>query len=644
MMQSPLGASLLLSFFISLLNSCSQTQNGRHEGLASADFDCSGTCARQSLSTQEVTSILDNTIRASAQLNVSSTIAIVDRVGNVLALYQMTGASANVTIDGQISAQGGLEAQTVPSTLAAISKAGTGAFLSSQGQAFSSRTASQIIQENFSPGEISTPAGPLFGVQFSQLPCSDINVRLASFTDGRATVSKPSFGGLIGPRSLPLGLSADPGGIPLYEKGDVVGGLGVEINESYTLDRNVFDADDQIEERVALMGSAGFEAPSKRVASNINLGKSLRYTDLLYADLAAITRVDAHDPALLVALPEYFDGTIKAGSEFGTAASGVLLTTRAGGEAQILVNNVGANRFPSQNGAALSGAQLSSAEVDAILDSAIRVARRARAAIRRPLSSPAQVSIWIVDHLGNPLGLTRTSDAPVFGIDVALQKARTAALFSAADAGDFLTTQGHAASVTQTRSLLGDSALTSQMAMSARAVGNLARPFLPDGIADQSQGPLSLPFPSRDSGGDSWSPFNTGLQFDLIEVNLFNALPGGASANFPDHCGSSRYGNGIQIFPGGVPLYRGNTLIGGIGVSGDGIDQDDLIAFYGASRLGLDETGHTTVGDASLGFLPARSLRIDQQRLQDRRLRLRFISCPESPFRGESRQNVCADL
>ncbi len=639
-MRTPVVALLVLS----LLSSCSKTQSGRREGLSSADFDCSGSCSRQSLSTQEVTAILENTIRAALQENVSATISIVDRVGNVLALYQMTGAAANVTIDGQISAQGGLEAQSVPSTLAAISKAGTGAFLSSQGQAFSTRTASQIIQEYFNPGETRAPAGPLFGVQFSQLPCSDLNVRLASFTDGRAAISKPSFAGLIGPRSLPLGLSADPGGIPLYQEGDVVGGLGVEINGTYTLDRNVFDFDDQIEERVALMGSVGFEAPSMRVASNINLGKSLRYSDLLYTDLSPITSSAAHDPALLVALPEYFDGNIKAGAEFGTAASGVLLTTRAEGPSQILVNDVGVNRFPSQNGAALGGAELTSVEVEALLDSAIRVARRTRAAIRRPLSSPAEVNIWVVDHLGNPLGFTRTSDAPVFGIDVALQKARTATLFSASDAGSFLTAQGHTDSVSQTRAVLGDKALTSELAISARAVGNLARPFLPDGIAQESNGPLSLPFPASDSGSDSWSPFNTGLQFDLIEVNRLNALPGGASVNFPDDCGSPRYGNGIQIFPGGVPLYRGSTLIGGIGVSGDGIDQDDLIAFYGASRLGLDEADHTAIGDSTLGFLPARSLRADQERLIDRRLRLRFISCPESPFRGELIQNVCTNL
>ena len=39
--------------------------------------------------------------------------------------------------------------------------------------------------------------------------------------------------------------------------------------------------------------------------------------------------------------------------------------------------------------------------------------------------------------------------------------------------------------------------------------------------------------------------------------------------------------NGMTIFPGGFPLYKGGALVGAIGVSGDGVDQDDLIAFAG---------------------------------------------------------------
>ena len=43
--------------------------------------------------------------------------------------------------------------------------------------------------------------------------------------------------------------------------------------------------------------------------------------------------------------------------------------------------------------------------------------------------------------------------------------------------------------------------------------------------------------------------------------------------------------NGLQIFAGSVPIYRGSTLIGAVGVSGDGIDQDDFIAAGGAKYL-----------------------------------------------------------
>ena len=63
---------------------------------------------------------------------------------------------------------------------APIAKAITGAYLSSGGNAFTTRTASQIIQENYNPLSSGLEGGPLFGVQFSQLPCSDLSVRFAT--------------------------------------------------------------------------------------------------------------------------------------------------------------------------------------------------------------------------------------------------------------------------------------------------------------------------------------------------------------------------------------------------------------------------------------------------------------------------------
>lgn len=46
--------------------------------------------------------------------------------------------------------------------------------------------------------------------------------------------------------------------------------------------------------------------------------------------------------------------------------------------------------------------------------------------------------------------------------------------------------------------------------------------------------------------------------------------------------GSPEFRNGIITFPGGVPLYKGGHLVGGVGVSGDGVDQDEAVAFAGA--------------------------------------------------------------
>src|SRR6185436_10894196 len=59
--------------------------------------------------------------------------------------------------------------------LDAITKAGTAAFLSSDQNAFTSRTAGFIVQQHFPPGVRKKPPGPLVGVNFSNLSISDIN-------------------------------------------------------------------------------------------------------------------------------------------------------------------------------------------------------------------------------------------------------------------------------------------------------------------------------------------------------------------------------------------------------------------------------------------------------------------------------------
>jgi hypothetical protein len=163
-------------------------------------------------------------------------------------------------------------------------------------------------------------------------------------------------------------------------------------------------------------------------------------------------------------------------------------------------------------------------------------------------------------------------------------------------------------------------------AYSARAIGNIARPYVPDGSAGYPQAPLSKPIAD-------WSPFNTGLQLDLTYTALVTAIL--APATTTTNCTSlTSVKNGIQIFPGGVPVYRGNTLIGGLGVSGDGVDQDDMIAFLGLARAG--KALNTGVANA-----PA-SRRSDTVTAQG--LGLRYVQCPQAPFNKSVEQNVCEGI
>jgi len=168
-----------------------------------------------------------------------------------------------------------------------------------------------------------------------------------------------------------------------------------------------------------------------------------------------------------------------------------------------------------------------------------------------------------VDLNGDILGFFQNEDAPNFGQDVSVQKARTANFFSSPTARAELQAAGLAA-------FLGDSAvpLDGSIAWSSRGIGFLSQPFFPPGFNGTDPGTFSV-------SSSEWSPFNTGLQLDLVLTDLVN--PGTCNRQIP------KLRNGITIFPGGVPLYKNGALAGAIGISGDGVDQDDLIAAAGSA-------------------------------------------------------------
>ena len=525
------------------------------------------------LTTGDVQTIIAQAVSAAASLNRAVTVAVTDKEGNVLGVFRMMGAAATTQlrgggpgptlvpnpITGFVST--GLDGTVVPAKLGAISKAGTAALFSTRGNAFTSRTAGFIIQEHFPPGVDNRAGGPLYGVQFSSLPCSDIKIP-----------------------GLPLGLSGDPASAPIYKNGEAVGGVGIEGDGVYTVDRDPSDFDQPFEEVIAVSATRNFEAPSLVRGDNILVdGIRLAYLN--------VTSAPAPPTIPFGSLPGAVDPMFPIvgaqPSEFTAAVVGGI------------AGEVDTRFFPFVGSPTVTPNSLTTADVNTIISHAAQQANITRAAIRQPLGSNARVTIAVTDTNGVVLGVFRQQDAPVFGFDVSVQKARTAAFYSSAGAGASLRAAGFGSYAD--RAAADGLQLNGSIAFTDRAGGFLHRPFFPDGINNSTAGPFSREL-------NEWSVFNVGLQLDLIKPNLQTVLSGGAAP-----CTSiPSLPNGIQIFPGSIPLYKNGVLVGAIGISGDGVDQDDLIAAGGAA-----------------GYAPPVAIRSDQFFV--RGVRLPFVKFPRSP-------------
>jgi uncharacterized protein GlcG (DUF336 family) len=656
-------------------NSVSNTGTSPPPPQPTADSGCSGFCgnANSFLSEDDVRKVIAQSAAEARAQGKPGTIVVVDRVGNVLAAYRMSGAPTTVKVNSNRGVVGGLEGLDVPAEFGAIAKALTAIYFSSEGNAFTSRTAGQIAQEHFNPGDRTAPSGPLFGVQFSQLPCSDISARFS----GNGTNA--------GPHRSPIGLAADPGGIPLYKSGVPVGAVAVSgADDTYGVDDNAQDRDRNLDEYAAMAGSFGFSAPADRRADSITAGGlSLRYTDVEFAELARdpstappFASLGAADGAL-IDIPGYAKAVVLRGLALGTVESGIRpdTTDYPGLDAFVLDDGTGTNRYPPRDGTDGSDA-LKANEVRAIVQEALKVAARTRAQVRKPLGSRAGETVVVVDSKGVVLALARSRDALVDAVDVTTQKARSAAFFSgtftAADIQSAanarylklalpITNPANLSTVAQSsagkfvpqlRNFLGlpNAWSDGQVAYSLRTIGNLSRPFYPDGVPGMPPGPLSLQF-------QNWSVFQTGLELDLVyngianhvayflnqkglALNLDGAalVPAPTAANpeplpdVPRNCtGIARLPNGITLFGGSFPIYRNGKVVGGVGASGDGTDQSDLVAFlglYNAAQAQNSGFGHAPKNIRADGLVPSGA-------------RLSYVGCPQSPFLDSTEQYVC---
>lgn len=538
------------------------------------------------LSRQDIEQIIAQGVSAALKVGVKGTFAVLDREGNVLALYQMKGAFKTVVVRDVGKEGAGLEGVggsvapgAVPAFAAAISKAGVGAFFGTFGNAFSTRTAAYIIREHIPPQIKNMPGGPLFGVQVSSLGCSDIK--------------QPG---------LPLGLAGDPGGFPIYKNGVPSGGLGFEANGLYGIARNApkdlsqepvkldpnvneLFAKEDVEEAVALAALRGFEAPDAITGDKILVnGIRLPYKrniEPIQFDTIAFRSL----PGKLLTIPETGNAEIRTGipSEFRD----IILRDRP-------VRVV--NRFFPFKDSSVRGLGLTKADAEQILFQGVVEANRVRAAIRRPIEVAAEVNLTVIDVDGNVLGIVSTPDAPVFGFDVSAQKARSSVFFSRKDALANLRRIGlgfYADRFEREAFPIGDFFITS------RSVGWIHRPFYPDGIEDRQD----LGAPILSSEPIDFSPLNNGFQTDyllkggrnltdlVIVRSILNVAQGRrGTAPFCDASNgalnNALLNSTLMIFSGATPFFKNGQLGGALGISGDGIDQDNIIS--GTGVVGFD--------------------------------------------------------
>jgi uncharacterized protein GlcG (DUF336 family) len=444
-------------------------------------------------------------------------IAVVDRAGRILAVFQKTGAPA--TAPGNFGLM-------VNSNDLAVSLARTAAFFSDDEAPLSSRTVRFISGIHFPPGVPGTPSGGLYGVENTNHGCP-LNV---NFAPGQAVPPSGSFNG----STIGLGITTgkanfedsdptavNPGGVPLFKDGAEVGGVGVVGSTPAISEFGAFSG----------VSGSGF---------------------LPNVPPPGVVFIDG------IALPFVFQTTIPPGVTAGTATGayivGPVASPGPAPEGYIVAPQAG-----------LVGG-LSVADVTSIVNNAVATSNQTRAIIRLPIGQSARMIITVADLDGTVLAIYRMTDSLFDALDVTVAKARNAVYFSSM--------QVNPADIPGVP--LGT-------AITSRAIGFGAQPLFPSGIDGTSPGPF--------------------FQLYMNDVN-HPCTQGSQPAN-PNQ-------NGIIFFPGSVPLYRNGVLVGGLGASGDGVDQDDYVAAGGAA-----------------GFEAPTAIRSDQVVIDG--VRLPYLKFPRDP-------------
>jgi uncharacterized protein GlcG (DUF336 family) len=478
----------------------------------------------------------------------SMAIAVVDRLGRILAVWKGLNTPAMSASNLGVM---------VPTEELAVSLARTAAFFSNDQAPLSSRTVRFISGIHFPPGIANTPNADLYGIENTNRGC----VLSTSFLPGqeiplpRLIGGTPSHLGIItGKRDI-----MDRAGNDVQAIGDVNPG-GVPIFK-----------DDPVLGTSHLAGGIGISGAPLDVAEFVAFSG---------AALAGVPAAQTDGIGFHFPLPT--PGVVVVGGielpfvNNTSAPSDLQPPSGTFNSAQYVVTPVDSAGPPPDlwlvgpNDGPVGG--LKAADVMKIADNAVATANQTRAVIRLPIGSRARMMIAVADLDGTIIGLFRMHDATIFSIDVATSKARNVIYFSGSN-----------------RSATDLPGVPMGTAVTNRTISFGAQPFYPPGIDGSSPGPF----------------------FNLFLEDTANACTEGA------HVSSSNQGahsnqSGIVFFPGSVPLYVNGQLVGGLGVSGDGVDQDDFVTAGGM-----------------VGFEAPANTRADQ--VLDQGVRLPYLKFPRNP-------------
>lgn len=234
---------------------------------------------------------------------------------------------------------------------------------------------------------------------------------------------------------------------------------------------------------------------------------------------------------------------------------------------------------------------IKAADVQKVIMDGIAQADITRAAIRLNILAPpdpifrpgarTKMVLAVSDSHGDVLGLYRMKDATVFSIDVAVAKSRNTGYY----ASDRLVM---ADQVDANNDLVAD--VPKGTAFTNRTFRFLAAPRFPTGAeSDAPAGDFSMltmpgvnPRTGENIGNVALaaSIYADPSKASVVSFDAFNA-----SRSFRDPLNLANQ-NGIVFFPGSSPLYKNSSvLVGGFGVSGDGVDQDDVVTTVGELSL-----------------------------------------------------------